>query len=95
MTKKNVVQVLRDGKVIDQDEFTDELEAISCYDDAEGYFNIFNVKNVIIKMTLIYGEVETRKGYDPKEDDAEWQRERAMEAGMLHGIDAYNEVMGY
>ena len=28
-------------------------------------------------------------------DDQDWQRERAMEAGMLHGIDAYNEIMGY
>jgi len=25
--------------------------------------------------------------------DREWQRERAMEAGMLHGIDAYNDEM--
>lgn len=24
-----------------------------------------------------------------------WRREQAMEAGMLHGIDAYNEIMGY
>lgn len=27
-------------------------------------------------------------------DDREWQRERAMEAGMLHGIEAYNDEMG-
>jgi hypothetical protein len=27
--------------------------------------------------------------------DAEWQREQAREAGMLHGIDAYNDMMGY
>jgi hypothetical protein len=27
--------------------------------------------------------------------DAEWRRERAMEAGMLHGIEAYNDEMGY
>jgi hypothetical protein len=27
--------------------------------------------------------------------DREWQRERAMEAGMLHGIEAYNDEMGY
>lgn len=27
--------------------------------------------------------------------DLEWQREQAMEAGMLHGIDAYNDEMGY
>ena len=26
--------------------------------------------------------------------DREWQRERAMEAGMLHGIEAYNDEMG-
>ena len=28
-------------------------------------------------------------------DDRDWQRERAMEAGMLHGIEAYNDEMGY
>jgi hypothetical protein len=27
--------------------------------------------------------------------DREWQRERAVEAGMLHGVEAYNDVMGY
>lgn len=27
--------------------------------------------------------------------NAEWQRERAMEAGMLHGVEAYNDEMGY
>lgn len=27
--------------------------------------------------------------------DSDWQREMAMEAGMLHGADAYNEMMGY
>jgi hypothetical protein len=30
-----------------------------------------------------------------EDDDADWRREIAMEAGMLHGIDAYNEAMGY
>lgn len=28
-------------------------------------------------------------------DDADWQREIAMEAGMCLGIDAYNDAMGY
>lgn len=27
--------------------------------------------------------------------DDEWRREIATEAGMLHGCDGYNEVMGY
>jgi len=30
-----------------------------------------------------------------KEFNDMWRRERAMEEGMLQGIDAYNEVMGY
>lgn len=28
-------------------------------------------------------------------DNRAWQRELAMEAGMLHGVDAYNDMMGY
>lgn len=28
-------------------------------------------------------------------DDHAWRRECAMEAGMLHGVEAYNEEMGY
>ncbi len=27
--------------------------------------------------------------------DREWQNEMAHEAGMLHGVDAYNEAMGW
>lgn len=27
--------------------------------------------------------------------DGGWRREMAMEAGMLHGVEAYNEVLGY
>ena len=34
--------------------------------------------------------------YDEDEDDDDdWRQEMAMEAGMLHGINAYNEVMGW
>jgi len=29
------------------------------------------------------------------DDDREWQREIAMEAGMLHGAEAYNDAMGW
>lgn len=41
---------------------------------------------------------EVRKLREPKksrDDDGEWRRERAMQAGMGLGIDAYNEEMGY
>ena len=42
----------------------------------------------IIRLAALPGE---------KEDNwiDEWRREQAMEAGMLGGCDAYNEVMGY
>ncbi len=35
--------------------------------------------------------------FKPSKDDgdAEWKKEIAMEAGMLHGIEAYNDEMGY
>ena len=32
---------------------------------------------------------------DEDDDDGSWQRELAMEAGMLGGIDAYNGAMGF
>jgi len=41
-------------------------------------------------------------GYDPvarrkraEASDREWRQELAMEAGMLHGVEAYNEMMGW
>lgn len=36
-----------------------------------------------------------RRRRELERSDAEWQRERAMEAGMLHGIEAYNDEMGF
>lgn len=45
--------------------------------------------------------VRANPDYDAKavareraQDDADWRHEQAMEAGMLHGVEAYNEVMG-
>ena len=34
--------------------------------------------------------------YQPEPiDEEEWVMELAMEAGMLHGVDAYNEMLGW
>lgn len=30
-----------------------------------------------------------------KDDDSDWKREQAMQAGMMGGCDAYNDIMGY
>ena len=44
-------------------------------------------------LTLDPNENEGRSDhYDADDDD--WRREIAMEAGMLGGINAYNEAMG-
>lgn len=51
-------------------------------------------------------EVRMKSGFDRRAYDreverdrrayeAEYRRECAMEAGMLHGVDAYNDEMGY
>lgn len=37
-------------------------------------------------------EKRAKKTHSSK-NDREWIQEQAMEAGMLHGIDAYNEMM--
>ena len=36
-----------------------------------------------------------KKEMSNEEFDDMWRRERAMEEGMLQGIDVYNEMMGY
>lgn len=44
------------------------------------------------------GRLDLRENpdYEPSEDDdSDWRREIAMEAGMMGGCDAYNEVMGW
>ena len=39
--------------------------------------------------------ISPKREMSNKEFDDMWRRERAMEEGMLQGIDVYNEMMGY
>lgn len=51
-----------------------------------------------IKQVVSDEELTRRKRareQEAKRDAAEWQREIAMEAGMLGGCDAYNEAMAW
>lgn len=44
----------------------------------------------------VHEERQERRGRGKRDNgDEEWRREIANEAGMLHGVQAYNEVMGY
>lgn len=67
--------------------------------EAEDYFNTFEPSRAsIIYLELdgpdVYGLRRTKHPLLRKDDDITWRRELAMEAGMMMGIDAYNDVMG-
>ena len=59
----------------------------------------YTIHDPIVWVELYGSDVQEerciRNNPVPLDSDAEWRREIAMEAGMLHGIDAYNEVLGY
>jgi hypothetical protein len=40
-------------------------------------------------------EPPVEEGEDDEAEDSAWRREIALEAGMLHGVDAYNDAMGF
>lgn len=56
-----------------------------------------------LDSSVLWVELDGPEVYDarrtrhraPHRDDSDWQREIAMEAGMLGGCDAYNDAMGY
>ena len=82
-------------------DFETEQEAIAFFNQPCADHPYVKARDVAY-ITLVNAEgfeVRLRKNPDfkpskPARDD-EWRRERAMEAGMLHGCDGYNEVMGY
>ena len=83
------------------DSFATEAEARACFDApwAPGCFDeaYYSDSTAFI---MIDGpginEVRANPGYRPRRrNDREWQREIAMQAGMMGGCIAYNEAMGY
>lgn len=51
------------------------------------FWNIEGVEDQSIQLRVT-GYVEEDA------EDEDWRRELAVEAGMLHGVDAYNDAMG-
>jgi len=79
-----------------------KAEALAIYNDPEthfaDYFRVMHDPEVWVEVVGPDLEEERclwKRKDSRRDDDAEWRREIAMEAGMLHGVDAYNEVMGY
>lgn len=55
-----------------------------CWVELDGHLDLVTGDNMMRQIA---------KG--SKRQDDVWQKEQAMEAGMLHGIEAYNDMMGY
>lgn len=60
------------------------------WDDIEA-----TIDQLIDERSDLEFELQRLSGKATTGADNEWLREQAMEAGMLHGIDAYNDMMGY
>jgi hypothetical protein len=74
-------------------------EALEAYKNPEPIFgNLYNLQGLWIQLDGPETHEERQfPGVKPslENDDEDWRREIANEAGMLGGCDAYNEVMGY
>jgi len=79
----------------------DFIEVIPA-DDGDGFWAVIEGRDGVAE--IIDDQFETREeaeeagmryGAEVRQCEAEWQHEQAMEAGMLHGVDAYNETMGW
>jgi hypothetical protein len=77
------------------EEFATEEEARVVFEKPETCFRPGDCHNVYLTLTGPgIDEVKTL-GKPRSNSDQDWKREQAMEAGMLHGIDAYNDSYGY
>jgi hypothetical protein len=83
------------------DEFDTVADAIKFYmqdpsDSSVGYIEI-DLSDDILKMYNIERVRKNPNYISRKRDDNDddWKREIAMQAGMGMGIDAYNDAMGY
>jgi hypothetical protein len=80
------------------DEFATEVEARACIANLDKHFKGSRSTPYVMLDGPGINEVTERPGVKRAKDDnfeREWRKERAMEAGMLGGCEAYNDVMGY
>jgi len=102
MEKFTAALLIHNTNTLKEKEINDEIhpdDFDGFKEDPIGFMNYDESKGDSIWAEIVNtttGELVYRQKIETKEDiDREWRQEMAMEAGMLHGIDAYNEVMGY
>lgn len=84
------------------EDFESKEKALKCfYADADThtqYIELGYYTGEIIGKAKEVEPLDIRRNpkYKPsRNDDDDWRRELAMEAGMLHGVQAYNDMMGW
>ena len=90
-----VVEVLHEGLKCDFPSRYLERRGIKTLEDVKSQ-GLITIREMLFcpleKARQLQEAVEESNDDDWME---EWRREIALEAGMLHGVDAYNEAMGY
>ena len=90
-----VVEVLHEGLKCDFPSRYLDLRGIKTLEDVKSQ-GLITIREMLFcpleKARQLQEAVEVEDNDDWMDD---WRREIAMEAGMLHGVDAYNEAMGY
>jgi hypothetical protein len=72
--------------------FTTLGEALVVFNEpCTGYWT--GTRKILLEGPGISGE-RLNPDYRP-DDDSDWRQERAMQAGMMGGCDAYNDEMGW
>lgn len=82
------------------EDFATEAEAVAFYnedpcDRSVEYIEIDLPDADLQRLGIDRVRVSPNFRPSKKRDSGSWQREIAMEAGMLGGVDAYNDAMGY
>ena len=80
-------------------DFSTEAEARQFYDNPFADPQFAQFYRTCTKYLQLTGPdlelVRLNPDFRPSKPDNEWRREAAMQAGMMGGTDAYNDVMGY
>lgn len=84
-------------------DFATEAEARACVENLDATFDAVYYRSTpyveldgpTANEVTIRPDALRLQRREAKSDDREWQRERAMQAGMGLGVEAYNDEMGW
>jgi hypothetical protein len=82
------------------EDFDDINEAIACFNgnfkSYIEYVELIGLEGDQFNDLLPHGCIRKNPDFRPsKDDDGEWKREQAIQAGMSGGCQAFNDIMGW